>query len=220
MIFTTMSFPNKTAVALIITLGLCACSESDAPPTTISAPALTNIAAHPIYLKDLSTGITFDAKKLPKPYLRVDEVRRLKYEYFGEPRDAEILLTKSNLIYFIKIDLGLFAAEVLKPLEEGFSQKAGKPVKFDCSTQATSLEPLGIKNSKLETTDCKIIHESQLLSVKIRKPLGVAAATRIDLHGGEITLVDKKLAGDAEREKRASEETANQKGKQKRQSDI
>lgn len=208
--------PRYVTLVALATLG--ACSDS-APPVTAAVEA-TNVASKPIFLKDLSTGIVFDSKKFPRPYLSMENARRLKYEYFGDLRDTEILLNGSKQIYSVRINLGLFAEEIVGNLEAKLSSEAGAPVNFKCRSETISLEAMGIKDSRLETKQCVVVHDSQRLTVEVYKPLGIAATTRIDMHGGKITLVDTKLAAAAEQEKDEREKRESLKKSSKRASDI
>lgn len=182
--------------------------------------ALLNQADKPIMLKELTTGIPYDTKKFPKPNFKFQEVRHFKYKYFGELRDVKIKVTSKNIIYDIEIRLDINAEQLLNELEGKLSAENAKPIKFDCAVSSVSLEPLGIMNSKLESRECKVIGNTQELILKLQKPTGTAAITRLDLEGGSIRLTDIVIEKSIREEKRQKNEESYKSDEKKRKSDI
>lgn len=200
---------------------LAGCNDSVSPAVEQQQPVTANnVTQHPIMLKDLSTGIVYDTKKLPKADFRFEDSRRFKYSYFGEPRETEIKIDQNGLIYAVTMSMGSGNEALLTELESKFTKESGKAIKFACEISAMSLDAMGIKNSKIETKRCKVIHESQELIVEFQKPLGTAAVTRIDLHRGTLKLTDKKLEKAFIDKRRSADTSADARNQKKRQSDI
>lgn len=203
--------------ALLILQG---CSDQAEPAPPVQEQVKLNVVDKAISLKDLTTGVVYDAKSLPKPNFKFEGNRRFKYQYFGESRDTSIWVTDKNIIYDIEIDLGMSAPSLLNEIEAKLTQDNGRQVKFSCTVSAESLEPLGIKDSKVESKTCTIVGKSQELIVRIQTPTGTAAVTRIDLNRGRIRLKDTSIEAAIRKEKqeKASKDAAV--AEQKRKSDI
>lgn len=210
-------FPRLLIGAILILQG---CSDPVEPAVPVQEQVKLNVVDRPISLKDLTTGVVYDTKTMPKPEFKFEGDRRFKYQYFGGLRSTTIKVTDKNIIYDIDIDLGMSAESALNEIEAKLTQDNGRQVKFICSVESESLEMLGIKDSRIESKTCTVVGRSQELVVKIQKPTGTAAVTRIDLNRGRIRLKDPSIEAAIRKEKQEKVSRDAAAAEQKRKSDI
>lgn len=166
------------------------------------AMASDNNALKAIFLKDLTTGIKYNKKTLPKSVTAAGAL----YEYFGKERPINIQTNVENVIISIELITNGSFHQLKQALEEKLATDNGRSVQFSCSTKSYSASTGGIDWAKEE---CRIANDSQRLTLTeirptSRRPADVSEVTWYQMNTGSLLLEHTALAQKDKSDKEAA----------------
>jgi len=175
-----------TIVSLCIQFTGCSSSESQVKKNSI--------LKNKLYLKDLTTGITFNSSNLKGKHSinKKQEVLIPGFSYFGKDTSLTLSINNSNIIYGYSVIVENNNESLKNAIESKLTETEGREIKFDCSTDSYDTTMGEFKREV-----CTISSGSQKFIYKEIWPRNLMNSP---LHITKVILIDTALAKNAEDE--------------------